>query len=133
MKTMASKCETLSINVIYHLLDIKNGDKTHILDIAKQAYNVAKHFEFINKEWIAKYLNDELALDSLCNLSLKANILTEGDFSVSHTSWLNRLRQKKLDLHNTQVTVSNIIVEDLYEDLLKLQSLCSLYPKYCGR
>lgn len=130
---MANTCEVLPINVIYHLLDIKKGDKTHILDTAKKAYNVAKHFEFIDKQWIKKYLNDELPLDALCNLSLKANILTEGDYSVSHTAWLNRLRQRKLDLHHKEVTTSHVFVEDLYDDLLKLQSICSMYPQYCEK
>lgn len=113
------------------MLGYKTGDQQALIAIAEKAYLVALEFERrVSKEWIAAYLNDNLAIDALAELSLTANILHKQKpyiFSVSHKDWLSKLRLAKLSI-KTFVTTVHPTVSELYNTFLDIQQMCMMFP-----
>jgi hypothetical protein len=125
------KYETKNIYQIYEMIENKTGNQAALMSIAEKAYIVALTFAgLVTPTWISGYLNDEMQVDSLCELSLKANVLHKDDpyiFSVSHSAWLMRMRTTKLSLKK-YVLSTDWVVNELYDVFVLLQEQCMKYP-----
>ena len=129
-----SKYETYTLQTIQSMIQNNVGDQQCLVAIAEKAYLVALAFEeVVTKDWIVSYLNDNLAIDALCELGLKCNMLhvdKEGPhiFSISHGNWLSKLRAAKLNVKKHDITHNNVIVEDIYDAFCKLQEMSMSHP-----
>jgi hypothetical protein len=98
---MGKGYETLPLKHVFEMLESNKGDIKTLRSIAEKAYKVACEFsKIINRTFVSKYLNNQLSIDALCDLSLKACLLSQeangGMYSISHTHWLNEVRKTKL-------------------------------------
>ena len=128
------KYETYTLETIHDMIENNVGDRRCLLRIVENAFLVALAFhKVVTKDWIVSYLNDNLPIDALCHLGLKCNILhvdEEGPhiFSISHSNWLSKLRDAKLNVKEHEMTHNHLIVKDLYEAFQKLQELSMSHP-----
>jgi len=129
MASNMHKYETYPLHHVYHMIENNVGDRKSLLTIAEKAYLVALAFDdFVTKDWIVSYLNNDLPVDALSKLSLTANILHKDEegphvFSVSHGLWLSKLRSSKLSVNKHDVTSSSSVVDDLFKSFQSLQDL----------
>ena len=121
---MSWKYEATKLERVYELVNDKHPDITQLQETAEKAYKVAIEFDkIITDEFVRQYLNDELAIDSISTLSLKASVLwpfkypsnfvdidgnihnstednmdiddAENMHSYSHSGWLRKLTKLK--------------------------------------
>ncbi len=119
------------------MLDSKIGNRRALLDVAERAYLVAQEFEnIVSKEWIVSYLNDDVPIDALSYLSLKANNLHKDNdipmFSVSHSAWLTSLRVFKFN-NKKNLSVDDIVINNFYDSFKRLQELSMKYTNLIAK
>ena len=121
------KYELYTLPKIISMIQENKGDDKILKEVADKAYKVACQFKkVVSKKFLLKYLNDDLPIDALSSLSLKACTLNQenngGMFSNSHTQWLYNVRNTKL-IWEHKYTNQKELLDSLIKQYNEIQSL----------
>lgn len=153
---MSWKYEATNLERVYDLINDKHPDIKLLQEIAQKAYKVAIEFDkVITDEFVSQYLNDDLLMNAISTLSLKASVLypfkypkkfvdidgymhnsmeedmdiddTEEMFSYSHSGWLRKLTEVKGKWFWNADNQSEAF-QNIMDEYITLQVIALSYP-----